>query len=225
MKKTAIILIFVATIFLFSCATINKLDKYSLEGSSVLLQISPQPQPTVSVNYKSPESESNNLIKMVSIGVNIVKAGEAEIAENKLERVLRDENVPEKIAVRAFSDILTTLDCRETTRRSSADLILKFEVEDYGIKAYSSASLYFFIELEASLYHIGNREIIWQNNVKVKEDISCGFFGLDNLLDSVITVAALSSLSADDLSIGFNKLTREAAFKIADEFADDYYGF
>ena len=201
-------------IILSSCSTINRLDEYDLTDSRISLDLKAPPEPTVDVDYHhdyygegNPNAEMLNIIQL---GANLIKAGEAENAEKKLYKALDGLYIPEFIAELTFDRLVNTLDAVAVEKISDSDVVLEIDIHEYGIETWSGGGhVTMIIQMEARLFHKPSRQVVWQRWVEASEELSPGVFGANNILGNVVTIASLSSLTEEQLSEGFKELTIE----------------
>ena len=209
-------------LFFTGCSTINHLEDYNIQGSAIAMDMMIPPEPTVNVDYGNVDFSGDPLLAAVQLGTNVVKSGEANKAEAKLKRALDGLYIPEYAAELTFDRIVKMLDGRMVNRFSEADIILEIDINDYGIEAYSyGGEVSMFFSMTARFYHIADNEIIWQRRINVEREITPGFFGFDQIVGNVVTIASLNNLEEEELAEGFQAMTHEIMQETVNDLRSD----
>ena len=170
----------------------------------------PAPEPSVNVDYGSVNFGEDQLAAVVQLGANLIKAGEAEKAEQKLKRALNGLYIPEYAAELTFDRIVDTLDGTMVDNFSNADIILEIDIDEYGLESYSfDGKVSMFFSMTARFIDNRDYETIWQRRINVNRELTPGFFGFDNMVGTVVSIASLSNLEEDQLAEGFQAMTHE----------------
>jgi len=224
MKKIRIISIFTALlVVLFTgCSTINNLEHYDIYGSRITMEMAIPPQPTVYVDYGNADFGGDHLTAVIQLGTNMLKAGEAKKAEEKLYSALEGLYIPEYAAELTFDRIVKMLDGTMVENRRDADIIFEIDVEKYGLEAYSwSGNVAMVFDMEARFYHPVDNEVIWQRRIHVGKELSPGLFGFDQIVGNVVSMAVLSELEEEDLAEGFQAITRDVMEETVNQLRED----
>ncbi len=209
MKKT-IAAVTVLLILLSGCSTINNLHEYNIYEKRIAMDMMIPPEPSVYIDYTPVNFGEDKLLAAVQLGSNLLKAGEAAEAEEKMLRALDGLYIPEYAAELTFDRIVKYLDGTMTEDLYDADIILEIDVKEYGIEAYSyGGEVAMTFAMTARFYHPEDNKIIWQRHVSVDRQITPGFFGVDNIIGNAITIASLNNLDEEQLSEGFKAMTSE----------------
>lgn len=203
--------ILVAVLTISGCSTINRLDEWDLTDSEIVLDMKAPPEPTVNIDFNMGHyDQGEEIFAFIQLGTNILKADGARRAEEKLYSALDGMYLPEFIAELTYDRLIYTLDASAVEKIRDADVILEVDIEEYGIESWSgNGHLAMIIEMQVRLFHKDDREIIWQRCVSVEEEITPGVFGFHDILGNAVTIAGLDSLTEEQLSEGFHKLTIE----------------
>ena len=210
MKKNKIVITLVVVLIavLTGCSTVNELEHYDLYGSRFAMDMAVPPRPVVNVDYENVDFGGDPLLAVFQLGTNLVKASEAEKAEDKLYSALEGLYIPEYAAELTFDRIVKTYDGTMVQNPSDADIILEIEIEEYGLEASSwGGNVSMIFEMKAGFYHPGNNETIWQRRVSVNKDLTPGIFGFDHMVGSVVSISALNKLDEKQLAEGFQTIT------------------
>lgn len=197
-------------ILVSGCSTVNRLNEYDVYGRTIFMDMYPAPEPEVNVDYGSVDFGGDQLAAVFQLGTNLIKAGEAEKAEQKLKDALDGLYIPEYAAELTYDRIVKTLDGTMANELSDAEIILEIEIEEYGLESYSySGDVSMFFTMNARFIKRDDFQVIWQRNINVERAVSPGIFGFDSLTGTVVSIAALSSLEKEELSEGFQAMTHE----------------
>jgi ABC-type uncharacterized transport system auxiliary subunit len=230
MKKIAQILragciAFLAAAALAACTTVNKFDSYRVEGSTVAVSMMKPPQPSMDVNYNVTIDAHNPVLTAISVGTNIAKANEAAKVAPMMRDALSNVDVPGIVLKEAYTACLAALDAYGEENKFAADYLLSLDIEEYGIHAHSySGEVTLSIDLTARLFHNASGELVWRRDFSMRKAASPVMFGFGNeVVGTIISAAALSNLSQEDLEDGFERLAEDAARSIARTLEDDIY--
>ncbi len=211
-----------ALIFLSSCVTVNRLDEFTLSGSSMAPRIYTPPFAEVNLQRGTiPGSENSTLLAIVEIGANVAVGVQEQKLEERLNSILRGEDLEVALETEFVPETAVTLDAMTISSTSRADYLLDVEVREYGI--YTSGGVYLNISLEARIIHNASGEIVWRRRLSVDEAASPSLFGINEYVGTAINVATLDAMSDEELRDGFRRLSERAAFNLSERFRRDYY--
>jgi len=71
------------------------------------------------------------------------------------------------------------------------------------------------IRLSASLYRSFTDEMVWRRDISVSQSASPAMFGMGQIVDTMVTTTALSTLTEQELASGFRELALQSARKVA----------
>ena len=220
MKIKNLLIFFLTALLAFSCSTVNKLDEYEVEGKTMKLEVTPAMPPEVDVNYHHTDSDSL-IVQLAVIGTNAAKAAEAQEVEDRLIEALREEDIPEKVALIAYEESITSLNAYKAESIMS-DLAMVISVESYGIRESYSNSLHFFIQVDARIYDKASEELIWRRYFDESDQISPDIFGFSGIVDNFVTIGMLQNIEDDELYAGIKSLSESVAARIAKRLHEDY---
>ena len=213
-----------AVAMLGACATVNHLDEYRFGGTKVAGTLRIPPAPDVDGNYNVTIDVNRPIETFASVATNIAKADQLAKAEEKMYAALKKVDVPELVFEETFDRCARTLASERVVSVSDSDYIYDLEIRSYGLDAdSSSATVRIEIATTARVYATADRRLIWERRVSVRDPLSPEVFGLNSLVDTVITTAVIAELTEDQLIRGFEESARRVAYKIAGKLEDDIY--
>ncbi len=207
------------------CTTVNKFDEYRVEGATVAVTMRKPPLPTLDVGYNLTLDPKDQLRTALSIGTTLIKAYEASKIEPLMNEALTTVDVPTIVQREAYTACLAALDAISDGSRFGADYLLDLDIREYGIDADSPwGAVSLNIRLTAQLFHNSSGELVWRRDFSIKKRASTDMFGaLGEAAGNIVSAAALSNLSEQDLAAGFEQLALNAARSIASTLEDDLY--
>jgi hypothetical protein len=212
------------SLVLVSCQTVNKFNDFNVQNTTMAFDLKTPPAATFKINYKVTLDSHNPVGSALSIGTSIVKANEAANAEDRMRQALGSVNVPEILLQEAEGACTAALDVQVDPEIQSADFQLALDIHEYGLEADSPwQGVRLNLRVTASLYHNQSRELVWRRVFSVHQSASPQMFGVPSPVGDIMTAAALSELSTEDLSRGFNALAVDTARSIAHRMEDDFY--
>ena len=215
---TAVVIIFGA------CATVNHLSEYSFGGTKVAGTMRTPPEPVVDGNYNVTIDMNKPIHTFASVATNLAKADQLSKAEDKMYAALREVDVPGLIFEETYNRCAFSLASEKVASVRDSDYIFDLEIRSYGLDAdSSSAAVRIEIETTARVYATADRRLIWERRVSVRDPLSPEVFGLNDVIDTVITTAAIANLTEEQLVRGFTESARRVAYKIAGKLEDDLY--
>jgi ABC-type uncharacterized transport system auxiliary subunit len=216
LRKAAIALGAVALVLaLASCATINRLDPYELQGSRLAAQMRTPPQPRVHVAYDVTLSSRNPVFSALSVLTNLAKASQAEKADQAMRVALDTVNVPDIVFTESYAACADALGASRAESKESSDFYLDIDIRDWGIRADSPASaVSLHMSVTASLFRTLGREMVWQRRLNVDQPASPAMFGLGQIVGNMVTATILYEMSAENLAAGFKEMARETSSRI-----------
>jgi hypothetical protein len=220
-KKAAFICL-AAAVFLSSCMTVNRLDKYEFGGSRLAVDMRTPPEPRLNVDYDlsmDPHSPVLNALRVMS---NIAKASQAQKAREVMRDALMDVDVPQIIRTEAFTACAASLGAEQVSSRRQADYMLALHIEEWGIDARSPVSaVSLHIRLVASLYPVNGGELAWRREVTFDQPADPDMFGIGIVIGNMVTATVLSEMTQEDLVRGFKELASRTARRIAMDLERD----
>jgi hypothetical protein len=212
------------SILLASCTTINRLDRYEIEGATLATDMRQPPQPRLGIDYQVHIDSKNPIVTALSVGTNILKASEAEKAEASMLRALDSVDVPAIVLSETGRAAARALNADLVERSQRPELLLDLEIREYGIQAPSwGSAVTLHMSIIATLYHTKSRDTIWRRAVTVDDPASPQMFGMHQVVGDVITAGVLSSLTVEQLEEGFRTLAGESARSVSRRLERDFY--
>ena len=213
-----------AILLLASCTTINNLDRYRVEGSTLAADMQLPPRPRLDIDYSVHFDSRNPLGTALSIGSNIIKASEAEKAEEKMREALETVDVPAIVLKETAQSCARALDARLVTRAEKADYLLDLDIREYGIEAPSwGSAVSLHLRMIVTMYSTRGHEIVWRRAVTVDDPANPQMFGVGQVMGDIVTAGVLSSLTVEQLEQGFRQLARESARSAGRRLERDFY--
>ena len=207
-----------------SCATVNHLGRYRFGDTRIAGILRTPPEPDVSGNYKVTIDMERPMYTFASVATNLAKANQLEKAGEKMYAALKQVDVPALVFQETYNRCAVTLASEKVESVRDSDYIFDLEIRKYGLDASShGAAVRIEIETTARIYARADRKLIWQRRVSVRNPLSPEVFGLDNVLDTVITTAVIARLSEEQLVKGFTVSARRVAYEIAGRLEKDLY--
>jgi hypothetical protein len=213
-----------AVLLLASCTTINNLDRYKVEGSTLAADMPVPPPPRLDIDYSVHIDSRNPLGTVLSIGTNIIKASEAEKAEANMRQALDTVDVPGIVLKETAQSCARALDARLVAREDRADYLLDLDIREYGIEAPSwGSAVSLHLRMVVTMYSTRGRDIVWRRAVTVDDPANPQMFGVGQVMGDIVTAGVLSSLTVEQLEEGFRQLARESARSVGRRLEKDFY--
>jgi ABC-type uncharacterized transport system auxiliary subunit len=201
-----------AVLALASCATINRLDPYELQGSRLGAQMRTPPQPRVHVAYDVTLTSRNPVFSALSVLTNLAKAAQADKADLAMRQALDTVDIPGIVMADSFAGCADALGASQVDNPRDSDFYLDMDIRDWGIEADSPGSaVSLHMEMNVRLVRALGREIIWERTLTVNEPASPTWFGLGQIVGNMVTATALYEMTADELATGFKQMARETS--------------
>jgi hypothetical protein len=220
----AVVLGAACALALLSCATVNRLGEFDVEGKTLAAEMRLPPEPEMDISYHLKVDFSDPIGTAVSVGSNIAKAANAQRVDALMRGALETVDVPGIVREESYAACLTVLGTQREDDPGAADYLLDVNIHRYGIHAGSwNSAVTLRIKLTASLYHNAERAVVWRRDIDVERAATPAMFGLDSTIGTFVTTAALAGLSEEDLQNGFDQLARDTALSVARTLQDDLY--
>lgn len=204
----------VAALFLVlaSCATINRLDPYELQGARLAAQMRTPPEPRVHVAYDVTITSRNPVFSTLSVLTNLAKASQAEKADRAMREALDTVDVPGIVFRDSFAACADALGASQADTRDASDFYLDIDIRDWGIRADSPGSAVVLqMSVTATLVRTLGRETVWQRKLTVSQSASPAMFGLGQIVGNMVTATILYEMSVEDLAAGFTEMAHETS--------------
>lgn len=208
---------------LASCAS-TELAYYPIEGETMRLVIRVAPDARVQADYFVTIDPDDPVETIISVGTSIAKANQVARAQEKMDHALRHLDLSGILDSEIGSYFEEIMEMRLTDRRADATYYLSVEVREYGIEASGpGSSVEFVVRGYAELVDNVSGDRIWRDHFSAREQVSPSLFGLPAAAGNVLSAAMLSELTEDQIADGMERVTRNAAWEVGQEFEDDLY--
>ncbi|HUX20345.1 MAG TPA: hypothetical protein VMW69_03835, partial [Spirochaetia bacterium] len=179
---------------LTSCTTVNRLDRFRVDGSTISANLRVPPEPKFDVHYSVHFDSRNPVGTALSIGTNIAMAAEAQRAQTRMRDALLSIDVPSIVLDETYNACAEALDARKIIRKYQADYLLDVEIGEYGIRADSpNGAVSLTMRLTARLYDNKSGDLVWRRAVSVDDRATPYMFGVGDLLGNVVTAGVLAN--------------------------------
>jgi hypothetical protein len=221
-NQSLILLALAAALLLGSCVSVNHLDEYRFEGSTMAPTIwAPEFADVHLSRGNIPGSEDSVLLGILEIGANVAVGIQEQKLETRLNEILRGDDLALALETEFVPDTAAMLGAMTVDRFADADYLLEVEVREYGLT--SAGGVHMEISVDARIIHRFSGQTAWRRRLSVSEPASPGYFGINEYLGTAISVAALEQLSDEALQNGFDRLSRQAAANLSERFRRDYF--
>ncbi|KPK96256.1 hypothetical protein AMJ80_00990 [bacterium SM23_31] len=217
-------LIFGFCMILIECGASNRLREYEFRDLTAAAVISSPLRPEVFTDPSIYIDKDNPLGSFLRIGSTIAREFQAEKARARLDSAITLVDVPERIRNRTVESSSTYLHYRPIEDYHNSDFLFNIYIQNYGIDAQSwESDVYFQIEVKVHLLDNKTGAEIWKTSVKEREPLSRKIFDSGSYTaDNVFTAIALSSLSVEEMSKGFQYLADYTADQITKKLQKDF---
>ncbi len=200
-RKIPLVLCVTALVILLgACATVNHLAEYRFGGTAVAGTMRTPPEPQINGNYNVTIDMNKPVQTFASVATNLAKANQLSKAEDKMYAALREVDVPDLIFKETYDRCAVSIASQKVASVLDSDYIFDLELRSYGLVADSSSTaVKIEIETTARLYATADRRLIWERRVSVRDPLSPEVFGLHDVIDTVITTAAIANLTEEQL--------------------------
>jgi len=221
-RLAAAALIAAGTLSLASCATVNRLAEFDVQGRTLAVEMRTAPEPRMEVQYRITFDFSNPIGTAINWGSNIAKAANAEHVDSLMRQALEVVDVPGMVRDESYETSLTVLGAEREDDPGSAEYLMDFDIHTWGVRASSwTSAVSLRMELTASLRSNAEKTVVWRRDIDVERQATPAMFGLDSTLSNFVSADALASLSEEDLQNGFDALARDTALAISRALQDD----
>lgn len=209
---------------LASCTTVNRLDRYRVEGATMSANLRVPPSPKFNISYSVKFDSHNPVGTALSIGTNIAIAAEARRVESRMRDALLSVDVPEIVLDETYLACASALDARKVRQKYRADYLLDLEIREYGIHATSpNGAVTLTLRLTARIYDNASGELLWRRNVSADDRASPYMFGMGDIFGNIVTASVLANLTTEQIADGFEQLALESSKSIARRLERDLY--
>jgi len=208
------------------CASAGKLGEYDFRNRSVAVVALNTPRPEILTNEELDVDLKSPLQTMLRIGADLVKEVEASRARPRLDSAARTVDVGGRMTERVLRGVAAELRAVPAVEPRTADFEVEVHVKRFGIDAETwLGPAEFFIESEVVLRETATGRRIWKGKVTEREPLTrpaASYLPPEGLatrpVNDVLTAAALSSLSAEEMSGMLEALSDFSADRILRNF-------
>ncbi len=209
---------------LASCATVNRLGEFDIQGRTLAVEMRLPPEPEMDVFYSVRLDFSNPIGTAINVGSTIAKAANAQRVDELMREALQVVDVPGIVRDESYETCLTVLGAQREDDPGSAEYLLDFDIHRSGVHAGSwNSAVSLRINLTASLYSTAEKIVVWRRDINVERMATPAMFGLDSTIGNFVSTAALASLEEEDLQNGFDELARDTALSVARFLQSDLF--
>lgn len=212
-----------ALLVLAGCAT-NRLSEYDVAGADLLVRVRVAPEAQMRAHYAVDIDPDDPVSTFISVGSSVAKAGQVHAARERMDDALRDVPMQVIMEEELTRYLDRTMDVRRDEERFRAEYLLSVRVREYGIEAAGPGpGVKFILRGDARLYADRGGGLVWENGFWMSTGLAPAVFGLPGSADNVVSAVMLSELSREEIANGIERLARDAAWQIAEEFEHDLY--
>lgn len=223
-RKSRLIIAAVTVVALLGACASAELAERRFEGESMRLIVRTVPGARVRADYDFFFDPDDPVGTIISIGTSVAKATQVEAARRKMDAALAELDIATILEEEVGDYFTAVMEMRITESRTRATYAMNVEVDEYGISASGPGSnVEFVLNGSAELYDAGTGDRIWRERFRRSEDVSPSFFGLPPAAGNVFSAAMLADLTEEEIAIGIERVTRDAAWEVAEEFERDLY--
>jgi hypothetical protein len=207
------------------CGSSHHLKKYDFAGGSAAVIAAIPPAPTVFSDLGLGYLDLDRPLEaFLRVGTAVVKEGEVQVAQKRLDEALARVDVAERLAEQTLLRGARHLRYHPINDPDQADYLIDLRVADYGLVADSwESTVFFMIDAEVVLIDNATGRVIWDQRVREREPASRRLIGLGPTAGNVITAATLSKLSSEEMVEAFERLADYSADHLVASLRHDYF--
>lgn len=204
-----------AALALGACVHTGRLAEYDFRDRTVAVVTNTPPRPEVFTgdwfmdDGENSEGEgSGGIIRFLfRLGSEIVREVEAHEARQRLDEATESVDVSDRMAGRLLDQAARLLRARPVESVQGVDFEIEVYVASYGIEADSwDSQAQFFIKAELFLLDGETGHEIWRSDVNANSPVNSRRLDHGGTANTVITAAALASLSVEEMEIALESL-------------------
>lgn len=205
------------------CASAGHLAEYDFRERTVGVVSLNMPRAEILTASVLDLDASNPLQAALSLGSDLIKEIEASRARPRLEEAARAADVGGRMMDRVHRGVSAELRAVPVEDLSEAEFELEVQVKRYGIDADGWLDpANFFVESEVVLRDAANGREIWKGKITERRELTAAAVrGTDvdtTPIDNVLTAAALSGLSTEEMTVMLEALADYSADRILERF-------
>lgn len=220
-RTTVLIVAVVAP--LTGCQSTGRLSEYNFAGTTLAAVYDFPPYPEILTGPYFPEHPRDPIHSILRIGSRIAKEVAAADVQQRLDSASVLVDVAGRLADRTAVRAARYLRAELIDEEASADFLLDVTVRDYGIDAKDwHAAAHVFIDAQGVLLDGVDGTQIWEFRVRERDPIMPQIFGPGRarLARDIVTAAALSEMTEEDIAQAMEYLADFAADRISDRLRD-----
>ena len=207
------------------CGASNALHEVSVDGRDVAVAAAIPPAPRVQSGHPGEGGINpyDPIGSAVRVGTAIEKRKQARRAQARLDSVVAQVDVADRIARQVLAQTAETLRFEPAPRLDGAAYVLDLRIADYALVADSfEGATYFVLEGEILFLDGATGREYWHARLREREVLDGSIFGMPAALGNVLTGRALARLTPDEMATGLRRLADLTAQRIVARFEDDY---
>jgi len=195
---------------LTACVHTGRLAEYDFRDRTVAVVTTAPPQPQLFTGdwFMEEEGEGGGFLRAVfRLGSEIVREVQAHEARQRLDESAASVDVADRLAGALLSQAARILRARPVESVRGSDFEIEVFVAAYGIEADSwDAQAQFFLEAELFLLDGDTGVEIWRADVDTSSPVNPRGWDYGPTANTVITAAALASLSVEGMEMALASL-------------------
>jgi len=206
-----------------ACQSTGRLDEYDFRGGALYVTYDFPPRPEILTGPYFPGHPENPVHAVISIGSKIAREVAAAGARDRLDAATDQVDVSARVADRASVRAARYLRVDLVEDDTEADYGLEVRIRDYGIDAEEwESAAHFFVDAEMILFDAVDGREIWSSHVRERDRIAPHIFGGHGAWTArdIVTAAALSNLSEEDMVLALEALADYAGDQISERLRD-----
>lgn len=208
------------------CGSSHRLHEVQFDGERMAVVAAIPPRPIVFTDgFGDARVDPDDPIgSFFRAGTALAKYAEVREAQARMDSALAEIDVAERIAAQTLLDGARHLGYIPVDRPADADYVLDLRVADYGLVADSwNAEVHFEVNAEMILVDRRTRRTIWKERIRTTEPVTDVPLGLGTSIGNVVTAAALSNLSVEEMVVALEHLADFTARQFTGKLRHDYY--
>ena len=223
-NRTAPVAALAAALIAVACGPSNRLADYDLYDRTVVIHTTMDARPAIRTGDVLHVDTERPVRTALRLSTGVVKEVEAHRARSRLDSATFLVDVAGLISDAMAEKAAVQLGMRPVREDRRADYLLDVRILESGIDAHSwEADAYFYLEAEVALVHRPSNRLIWDTRVVGTDAISPAIFGPHPTIRNVVTAAALSRLSVDDMALALENLALFSSDEIGRKLQHDLY--
>ncbi|GAB5536359.1 MAG: hypothetical protein Rubg2KO_26080 [Rubricoccaceae bacterium] len=207
------------------CGSSHALHEVAVEGEPIAIAAAIPPAPRVQSGHPAEAGIDlyDPIGSAVRVGTAIHKRKQARRAQARLDSVVAEVDVADRIARQVLATTAQRLRFEPAPQLDDAAYVLDLRIFDYALVADSfEGDTYFVLEGEILFLDGATGRQYWHAHLREREILDGSFFGMPAALGNVITGRALANLTPEEMATGLNRLADYTAQRIVNRFERDY---